>query len=70
MQCLVAVVEEGSFTKAAAKAHVAQPGVSAQIRRPERDVGQVLLDRSGPTVRATDAEAPPRGVGERMEVPN
>jgi DNA-binding transcriptional LysR family regulator len=28
----VAVVEEASFTKAADRMHVAQPGVSAQIR--------------------------------------
>lgn len=57
LQYLVAVVEEGSFTKAALKAHVAQPGVSAQVRRLEREVGQVLLDRSGPSIRPTQAGA-------------
>jgi DNA-binding transcriptional LysR family regulator len=57
LRYLVAVADEASFTKAAAKAHVAQPGVSAQIRRLERELGQVLLDRSGGTVRVTDAGA-------------
>jgi DNA-binding transcriptional LysR family regulator len=51
----VAVVEEASFTKAAERMHVAQPGVSAQIRQLEREFGQELLDRSGRTVKATEA---------------
>jgi DNA-binding transcriptional LysR family regulator len=55
LKYFVAVTEEGSFTKAAAKVHVAQPGVSAQIRRLERELGQELLDRSGRTVRTTEA---------------
>jgi DNA-binding transcriptional LysR family regulator len=57
LQYLVAVADEASFTKAAARAHVAQPGVSAQVRRLERELGQVLLDRSGGTVRVTEAGA-------------
>ena len=57
LQYLVAVAEEASFTRAAAKAHVAQPGVSAQIRRLERELGQALLDRSAGTVRVTEAGA-------------
>jgi DNA-binding transcriptional LysR family regulator len=51
----VAVVEEASFTKAAERMHVAQPGVSAQIRQLEREFGQELLDRSGRTVKITEA---------------
>jgi DNA-binding transcriptional LysR family regulator len=54
---LVAVAEEASFTKAAARVHVAQPGVSAQIRRLERELGHALFDRSGRSVRLTDAGA-------------
>ena len=57
LQYLVAVADEASFTKAAARARVAQPGVSAQIRRLEQELGQVLLDRSGGTVRVTAAGA-------------
>lgn len=52
---LVAVVEEASFTRAAERVHVAQPGVSAQVRRLERELGQELVERGGRTVRATAA---------------
>jgi DNA-binding transcriptional LysR family regulator len=34
--------------------HVAQPGVSAQARRLESELGQQLLDRSGRSVRLTE----------------
>lgn len=43
-----------SFSRAAARLHLAQPGVSAQIRRLERELGQPLLDRSGRSVRVTE----------------
>lgn len=55
LKYLVTVVEEASFTRAAAKLHVAQPGVSAQVRKLEREVGEPLLDRSGRMVRPTVA---------------
>ncbi|GAA0722040.1 LysR family transcriptional regulator [Dactylosporangium roseum] len=51
----VTVAEEGGFTKAASRLHVAQPGVSAQVRRLERELGQALFDRSARTVRLTAA---------------
>jgi DNA-binding transcriptional LysR family regulator len=57
LEYFVAVVEEASFTKAAARVHVAQPGVSAQVRKLEDELGQALLDRSGRQVRLTDAGA-------------
>ncbi len=57
LEYFVAVAEEASFTKAAMRVHVAQPGVSAQIRSLERDLGQDLLDRSGRRVRLTEAGA-------------
>src|SRR5215469_1256016 len=50
---LVAVADEGSFTRAAEKLLVSQPGVSAQIRRLERELGEELLDRSDRMVRPT-----------------
>ncbi|POM26344.1 HTH-type transcriptional regulator GltC [Actinomadura rubteroloni] len=51
----VAVVEEGGFTRAAERLHVAQPGISAQIRLLERELGAELLDRTGRGVRLTAA---------------
>jgi DNA-binding transcriptional LysR family regulator len=55
LEYLVAVAEEASFTRAAARVHVAQPGISAQIRRLESELGLELFDRSGRTVRLTQA---------------
>lgn len=57
LEYFVAVADEASFTRAAEKLHVAQPGVSAQIRQLERELGQDLFDRSGRTVRVTEIGA-------------
>ncbi|PVK92613.1 LysR family transcriptional regulator, partial [Salmonella enterica subsp. enterica serovar Javiana] len=53
LEYLVAVADEGGFTRAGHRLRVAQPGVSAQIRKLERELGHELLDRSGPRVRPT-----------------
>jgi DNA-binding transcriptional LysR family regulator len=57
LEYFVAVSEEASFTRAASRLHVTQPGVSAQVRQLERELGQALLDRSGRAVRLTDVGA-------------
>src|SRR3989337_2713475 len=51
----LAVVEEGSFTRAALRMHVAQPSLSQQIRALEREVGGELLERLPRAVRLTAA---------------
>lgn len=53
LEYFVAVAETASFTRAAERLHVAQPGVSAQVRRLEAELGHELLDRSGRRVRLT-----------------
>ncbi|MEV0117089.1 LysR family transcriptional regulator [Streptomyces sp. NPDC050844] len=57
LQYFVTVVEEANFTRAAARLHLAQPGVSAQIRQLERELGQPLLDRTGRSVTLTEVGA-------------
>jgi DNA-binding transcriptional LysR family regulator len=52
---LVAVVEERSFTKAAARLHIAQPSLSQQIKALEGTVGVSLVERSARGVAPTPA---------------
>jgi DNA-binding transcriptional LysR family regulator len=51
----VAIAEEGQFTRAAARVSVAQPAVSAQIRRLERELGERLFVRDPQGATLTDA---------------
>ncbi len=55
LEYLVAVVDEGSFTRAAARVRVAQPSLSQQIRALEREIGGPLLERLPREVRLTPA---------------
>lgn len=57
LRYLLAVAEEGTVTAAAARLHVAQPGVSAQLRQLERELGEPLLVRSAQGVALTEAGA-------------
>lgn len=54
---LLAIVDHGGFTRAAAALHVSQPALSQQIRQLEALLGAQLLERSGRGVRTTDAGA-------------
>ena len=51
----LAVTEHQNFTRAAEALHVSQPTLSQQIRQLEEAIGAQLLDRSGRTIRLTDA---------------
>src|SRR3954452_3292425 len=55
----VAVVEHGSFTRAALALHVSQPALSHQIAQLEAEAGGPLLERLPRAVR-------PTALGERM----
>ena len=49
------IAAEGSFSRAGQKLHRTQPAISLALRRLERDLGVLLVDRSGRSVRLTDA---------------
>ncbi|MGW4856812.1 transcriptional regulator CynR [Streptomyces sp. NPDC004288] len=55
LRYLLAVAEHASFTRAAEDLRVAQPTLSQQIKQLEKALGAQLLDRTGRTVRLTDA---------------
>ncbi|WP_330455597.1 LysR substrate-binding domain-containing protein [Streptomyces sp. NBC_00820] len=47
LKYFLAVAQEANFTRAAELVHISQPGISAQIRQLENDLGATLIDRSG-----------------------
>jgi DNA-binding transcriptional LysR family regulator len=55
LEYFVTVVDEESFTAAAARLHVSQPGLSHQIQALERQLGGPLLERLSRGVRLTPA---------------
>lgn len=55
LEHLVAVVEAGSFTRAAARLHLSQQALSSSIRALEREIGVELLDRGGYAITALPA---------------
>ncbi len=54
LRYFVAVVENGTFSRAAERVHVAQPSLSQQIRKLENELGQPLFNRLGRSVELTE----------------
>jgi DNA-binding transcriptional LysR family regulator len=55
LETFLAVAEERSFSRAAARLHRTQPAVSQAIAKLEAELGEVLLDRSSRDATLTDA---------------
>ena len=54
LQYLIAIAEQGSFTRAAEVLHVSQPTLSQQIKQLEASLQSSLINRSGRSIRLTD----------------
>ena len=55
LECRVAIVEQGSLTKAAATLHMSQPALSHQIAAIERELGTPVIERLPRGIRPTAA---------------
>ena len=66
LKTFLAVAQERSFSRAAAKVHRTQPAVSQAVRRLEVDLGEQLFDRSSKTGTLTDAGRVLENYGQRL----
>ena len=66
LRVFLAVAEERSFSRAAAKVHRTQPAVSQAVRRLEDDLGEQLFDRSSKSGTLTDAGRVLLNYGQRL----
>ncbi len=66
LRIFLAVAEERSFSRAAAKVHRTQPAVSQTVRRLEVDLGEQLFDRSSKSGTLTDAGRVLQNYGQRL----
>ena len=55
LECFLAIVREGSFTRAARRIHLSQPSLSERIAELEDELGKRLFSRSHRQVRLTEA---------------
>ena len=55
LRYVCAIVETGSFSRAAERCQVAQPSLSQQVLKLEEDLGAKLFDRLGRSIRLTEA---------------
>lgn len=55
LEGFLAVVHEGSLTKAAEKLYLTQPALSFQVKALEEELGQTLFERDGKQLRLTNA---------------
>lgn len=55
LRYFIAVADASSFTKAAAKLHLAQPSLTRQVRNLEDEIGVLLLDRANNRVTLTES---------------
>src|SRR5499426_3554693 len=66
LRIFLAVAEERSFSRAAAKVHRTQPAVSQAVRRLEIELGEQLIDRSSKNGTLTDAGRVLQNYGQRL----
>ena len=66
LKVFLAVAQERSFSRAAAKVHRTQPAVSQAVRRLEVELGEQLFDRSSKTGTLTEAGKMLQNYGQRL----
>jgi len=55
LECLVAIIEKGSLTRASSVQHISQPALSHQIAAIERELGTPVIERLPRGIRPTAA---------------
>jgi len=66
LRIFLAVADERSFSRAAAKVHRTQPAVSQAVKRLEDELGEQLFDRSSKSGTLTDAGRVLQNYGQRL----